>query len=173
MFDTDKQILKELNPIFAGLLRQLLTYAEERVLPFGIFSGLRTWEEQAKLYAKGRDEAGNIVDPKQVVTNAKPGSSWHNYGLAADIVLDIDNRPGLQPSWKEFVDANQDGANDWLTLGIKGQEFGLEWGGVCFKKQNGFIDVPHWQYRKGILSIKIAQDLYKQGGLELVWQKVI
>jgi hypothetical protein len=40
----------------------------------------RTMEEQAKLYAKGRTSGGRIV------TKAKPGQSFHNYGLAFDWV---------------------------------------------------------------------------------------
>jgi peptidoglycan L-alanyl-D-glutamate endopeptidase CwlK len=37
-------------------------------------------EEQAALYAKGRTVSGKIV------TKAKPGESYHNYGLAFDWV---------------------------------------------------------------------------------------
>jgi D-alanyl-D-alanine carboxypeptidase len=41
-----------------------------------IVQSLRTFDEQAKLYAQGRTTTGPIV------TNAKPGQSLHNYGVA-------------------------------------------------------------------------------------------
>ena len=44
-----------------------------------VLSGCRSWRQQAALYAQGRDKPGRIV------TNAPPGSSWHNYGLAIDL----------------------------------------------------------------------------------------
>jgi len=46
-----------------------------------VLSGLRSYQQQAALYAQGRTKPGKIV------TNARPGSSWHNYGLAIDLGL--------------------------------------------------------------------------------------
>ena len=46
--------------------------------------GLRTIDEQNALYAQGRTKAGPIV------TNAKGGSSYHNYGLAFDFCIVVD-----------------------------------------------------------------------------------
>lgn len=45
----------------------------------------RSSETQAKLYAQGRDAAGRVIDPKKVVTNAKPGQSYHEKGKAGHI----------------------------------------------------------------------------------------
>jgi hypothetical protein len=45
-----------------------------------IYCGMRSMEEQAALYAKGRTQPGKIV------TQAKPGTSYHNHGLAFDWV---------------------------------------------------------------------------------------
>jgi len=52
-----------------------------------IVQGLRTIEEQNSLYAQGRTKPGKIV------TNAKGGQSYHNYGMAIDFALlyDKDN----------------------------------------------------------------------------------
>jgi peptidoglycan L-alanyl-D-glutamate endopeptidase CwlK len=47
---------------------------------FEVLSGLRSYAQQAALFAQGRTKPGKIV------TNARPGSSWHNYGLAIDVV---------------------------------------------------------------------------------------
>ena len=52
---------------------------QSRIEPL-IYCGRRTMEEQAALYAKGRTVGGKIV------TKAKPGESYHNYGLAFDWV---------------------------------------------------------------------------------------
>ena len=54
--------------------------------------GLRTREEQNKLY--------NIYITNGKPKAAPPGKSPHEYGMAVDVVLDIDpDKPGLQPSW--------------------------------------------------------------------------
>lgn len=52
-----------------------------------VTSGLRTMAAQTALYAKGRDADGNVVDQSAVVTDAPPGSSAHNWGLAVDVAL--------------------------------------------------------------------------------------
>ena len=60
---------------------------------------LRTFKEQDDLYAIGRTKPGAKV------TNAKGGYSFHNYGLALDIVL-ID---GASASWDVKKDFDGDG----------------------------------------------------------------
>src|SRR5687768_12313312 len=52
---------------------------------------LRTFEEQAILYAQGRTKLYDARGKKLgKVTNAKPGYSFHQYGMAIDIVLVVD-----------------------------------------------------------------------------------
>ena len=46
-----------------------------------ITQGLRTFPEQQALYDQGRNGK-----PGKIVTNAKPGQSYHNWGLAIDLV---------------------------------------------------------------------------------------
>jgi peptidoglycan L-alanyl-D-glutamate endopeptidase CwlK len=53
-----------------------------------ISQGLRTWDEQNSLYAKGRNLAGEIIDENLVVTHAKGGESYHNFGLALDFFFE-------------------------------------------------------------------------------------
>ena len=56
-----------------------------------VVSGYRSIPEQIELYKKYK--AGG---PRA----APPGKSAHNFGLAIDVVLDMDGaKPGLQPSW--------------------------------------------------------------------------
>ena len=68
---------------------------------------LRTFKEQDDLYSQGRTRPGKIV------TNAKGGDSYHNYGLAIDIVLLVDrdgNGTFESASWETNVDFDVDGS---------------------------------------------------------------
>lgn len=56
----------------------------------------RSYEEQDALYSQGRNEKGEITDSSKVVTNAKGGQSYHNFGLAFDLtVYDKDGKKKL------------------------------------------------------------------------------
>lgn len=72
---------------------------------------LRTFAEQDALYSIGRtklyDETGKRLGK---VTNAKAGQSFHNYGLAFDIVL----LTGKTASWDTIKDFDGDGEADWM-----------------------------------------------------------
>lgn len=56
-----------------------------------VLEGYRSLERSKALYEAYKAGRGPIAAP--------PGQSAHNYGLAVDVVLDTDPRPGLQPSW--------------------------------------------------------------------------
>ena len=68
---------------------------------------LRTFKEQQDLYEIGRSKPGKKV------TNASAGLSYHNYGLAIDIVLIID---GKNASWDIKTDFDGDKKSDWLEI---------------------------------------------------------
>lgn len=91
---------------------------------------LRTMEQQQKLYEQGRTTAGKIV------TNAKAEQSYHNYGLAFDIVLLYDDGSGRfsQASW----DIERGG--DWKRVAEFFKAHGWEWGGDWRSP-----DYPHFQ----------------------------
>lgn len=93
--------------------------------PVRITEGFRSMERQAQLYAQGRTAPGNIV------TNAKPGESFHNYGVAVDFVFR-----------KEGYNASE---ALWQTLGTIGKKHGFEWGGDW----QGFTDRPHFELTLG------------------------
>lgn len=57
-------------------------------VPMKLFEGFRRPARQAALYAKGRNAAGVIVDRSQVVSFQPPWQSYHQYGFAADMVID-------------------------------------------------------------------------------------
>lgn len=95
---------------------------------------LRTFKEQAEIYAKGRTAPGKIV------SNARPGRSWHNYGMAVDIVLLV----GGGALWDIKTDFDGDGRPDWMEAVQVFKEYGWEWGGDW-----AFKDYPHFQKTLG------------------------
>jgi peptidoglycan LD-endopeptidase CwlK len=114
----------------------------------------RTNKEQDDLYAIGRTAAGKVV------TNAKGGQSYHNYGLAFDIVLIID---GATASWDTLTDFDGDKISDWMECVNIAKKYGWEWGGDWAK----FPDKPHFQttYGKTIAQLtgiqKFTQDNFQ------------
>lgn len=82
--------LSGLWPPMAEAVRYLLTWCERFGYSVTIVSGSRSMEEQASLYAKGRTPAEVQARVRKQgrggsVTDAPPGQSPHNYGLAVDI----------------------------------------------------------------------------------------
>ena len=156
----DKSLL---YPPFAEQLRYFESRLAEAKLPFHLFMGLRTFERQDELYAQGRTKPGRIV------TNARGGDSFHNYGLAADYVLDGQvERPGIQWSWDTRADLNADGRSDWLQMGEIAESCGLEWGG----RWKRFPDMPHVQNTYGLTLAEI-KEIYRKGhGIKAVWSEL-
>ena len=109
---------------------------------------LRTFAEQNALYAQGRSVPGKIV------TNARGGQSYHNYGLAIDIVLIID---GKTASWDVKTDFDGDGKSDWMEVVSIFKQHGWEWGGDW-----KFSDQPHFQKTFG-KSVRELQSLHLNG----------
>tara|TARA_R110000868_G_scaffold366664_2_gene629568 strand:+ start:48 stop:512 length:465 start_codon:yes stop_codon:yes gene_type:complete len=94
------------------------------------YYGLRTFENQAALYAQGRTLPGAIV------TDAKPGESAHNYGCASDWCLWVGNKP----VWPAVGDIF------WIEFSRAVVVSGGDWGGHFYKP-----DCPHVQ-----LSLKVS-----------------
>ena len=103
-----------------------------RATPVGVHpiitQGYRTFEESDKLYQQGR------TTPGEIVSNAKAGSSYHNYGCAIDFCLLINGKE----SWN--VDEN------WMTVVNIFKSHGFEWGG----NWKSIKDYPHLQMRFGL-----------------------
>jgi len=113
-------LLPEVQPIARALVQK----AAANGITIKVLSGLRTYEEQDALYAKGRTAPG----PK--VTNARAGYSNHNFGIAFDIgVFEGTKYLGESPKYK--------------AVGVLGMDLGLEWGG----NWKTIIDQPHYQLR--------------------------
>jgi peptidoglycan L-alanyl-D-glutamate endopeptidase CwlK len=118
---------------------------------------LRTFAEQDALYAQGRTKAGAKV------TNAKGGQSYHNYGLAIDIVLLVDkdkNGTYESASWDIKTDFDGDGKADWMEIVTIFKRYGFEWGGDW-----KFNDAPHFQKTFG-KSINELAELHKKNKVD-------
>ena len=117
------------HPLVATKARQLIERAYREGINVIITQGFRTIEEQNALYAQGRTKPGKIV------TNARGGYSYHNFGLAFDFaVLNADGS----------VNWNVD--EKWKRVGAIGKSLGLEWGGDW----KDFKDYPHFQMTFGL-----------------------
>ena len=118
---------------------------------------LRTFAEQDALYAQGRTKPGAVV------TKAKGGQSYHNYGLAIDIVLLVDkdkNGTFETASWDVKTDFDGDGKSDWQEVVAIFKRYGYEWGGDW-----KFNDAPHFQKTFG-KSVAELQSLHKAGKVD-------
>lgn len=93
-----------------------------------ITSTYRDYESQQALYNQGR------TTPGPVVTNAKPGYSFHNFKCAVDVVPLINGKP----VW--------DNEELWKKIGEIGKSCGLEWAG----EWKTFKEYPHFQYTGGL-----------------------
>lgn len=111
---------------------------------------LRTFAEQNELYAQGRTKAGSKI------TNAKGGYSYHNYGLAIDIVLVTGNAA----SYDTKKDFDGDGKADWIEVVNVFKQYGWEWGGDW-----KFYDAPHFQKTFGY-SVRDLLSLYVKGKVD-------
>lgn len=159
--------LNGLYPAVGALAENIITEARNQGMEVDCFSGLRTFKEQADLYAQGRTKPGKVV------TKSLPGQSMHNWGVAFDLVFDADNwKPGMQWSW--------DDKWPWKKLGKLGESMGLEWGG----NWTALRDYPHFQMTYG-LHLDAFYDVYRkakaladsqgapidfQGVLNTVWE---
>jgi hypothetical protein len=80
--EASSRTLRAIDSLDASFQKQVRGWVNEmvtsRIEPL-IYCGRRTMEEQAALYAKGRTDGSS-----KIVTKAKPGESYHNYGLAFD-----------------------------------------------------------------------------------------
>lgn len=136
-----------LHPIVEEKSEELARQAQAAGIDILITDGFRSIEEQDGLHAQGRNMAGNIV------THARGGESYHNYGLAIDFALQLENG---DVAWDIERDGNGNGKSDWFEVAAIGKELGFTWGGDW---QN-FKDYPHLQMTFG-LSISELQQGYR------------
>ena len=119
--------LSALDPYVAKLAHEFLRLCSANGLDVRILAAFRSWDESDRLYALGR------TAPGAVVSNARAGDSYHNWGLAFDAAPFVNNV------------MTTDRAKFYL-MGHLGEQVGLQWGGT-FKS---IVDLPHFQYTFGL-----------------------
>jgi len=143
----------ELNPVVSERSNQLIQQAAKKGIEVVITDGFRSAADQDKLYEQGRTTGGNIV------TNAKGGESYHNFGLAIDFALET---PSGDVIWDREYDRNENGVADWTEVVQMAKALGFDWGGDW----KGFKDYPHLEMNFG-LTIADLQNGERPAGTSL------
>lgn len=126
-----------LHPTVEEKSRELIAAAEEAGINIIITDDFRSAEEQDILHQQGRSNSGNIV------TYAEGGESYHNYGLAIDFALQLDDGSVV---WDIERDDNGNGRPDWFEVADIGKSLGFDWGGDWER----FKDYPHLEMTFGL-----------------------
>ena len=124
-------LLSTLQPAMRPLVQTLLDNCEAAGIPCDLVQGARSYAEQQKVYDQGRTAPGPIV------SNAPPGDSYHNFGLAVDLVPRV---------YKSLPNWNPTGPY-WAQVGQIGEALGLTWGGRFSRP-----DKPHFELEAAPLS---------------------
>jgi peptidoglycan LD-endopeptidase CwlK len=150
MDTVSEQRLSEVYPGLAVKVRAMADQLAAEGIDIRVTQSLRTLAEQEALYAAGRTAGGNVV------TDAQPGYSWHNFGLAVDVAPLTPQGPDWNinhPVWQRIVAVGE-------SLGMVA---GATW--------RSFPDWPHFQLT-GTFPISpndAARSLLATGGVSAVW----
>lgn len=120
-----KRSIDTLRPKVRELARRLVAECKKRGFVIRVVRGRRSVAQQEKYYAQGRTKPGLVI------TSARGGYSFHNYGVAFDI------RPVEKDEKKKKA--------LYREAGRMGKKLGLVWGGDWKR----FPDMPHFQYTAG------------------------
>ena len=149
--EAGSRTMRAIDTLDVGFQKQVRGWVNEMVtsrITTLIYCGRRTMEEQAALYAKGRTSKGKIV------TKARPGESYHNYGLAFDWVP-LKQNPKNADLW--FADW------DDQTAFLLGDQVGLSFGLVGISWETGHLQTSLFQSWRDI----------PRNPVEQVWAKDI
>jgi peptidoglycan LD-endopeptidase CwlK len=129
-FDIGSELrIATLLPAVQVMARHVLTTARAAGYDVRVLSGARTYSEQTSLYAQGRAKPGPIV------TNAKAGSSLHNFACAIDLGLFVNGKYSAK-----LADY------DKIAKVVKADPHPEEWGGDW----RTLHDAPHYQLTGGL-----------------------
>ena len=161
--DTTSEIrLQAVNPTLAAKVRLVDAEFQRETGDdhLEVVQGLRNYAEQLRLWSIGRKQQDDgtwvVVNESLVVTQAPPGYSWHEFGLADDPVprslLPIKGWCPESPLW--------------ATMARIAQSYGLVVGACWHHK-----DLPHVQLtgRFPVSPDDEVRQLFQQGGLQAVW----
>jgi peptidoglycan LD-endopeptidase CwlK len=125
-----------------ALCRESLGRIRASGLDARVISGTRTYAEQTAIYRRGR-----FGNPGPVISNAKAGQSWHNFGRAWDI--------GIFKNGKYLADGPE-----YTEASIPGKIPGVEWGGDW----RSLKDKPHYQVVGDFSTLAAVRNNFERGG---------
>jgi peptidoglycan L-alanyl-D-glutamate endopeptidase CwlK len=138
------QRIGELNAIVAAKAREWYDLCWAEGIRVYVVCGYRSWDQQAVEYGKGRTQAAlNALGYSHIkaqpnvkqVTNAKPGTSMHQYRLALDYCL-------LDDMGKDVWTVNA----DWKRAAAIAKKLGFFWGADF----QSIYDPPHLERTFGL-----------------------
>ena len=137
---TAQHYVNELHPAAQAQFLQLFQRINELGYHVIVTSGYRTFQEQQKLHAQNS-------------SNAKPGRSYHNYGLALDINI---AKNGVQLY-------KADSAAKWNATGVPqaAKALGFKWGG----DYSSYHDPVHFELRLASPDALLALGIEQYGAL--------
>lgn len=140
----NEEKVTKLHPKIRCSVRDFINDAEKDLgIKLVIVQGLRTYEEQNRLYAKGRTAPGSVV------TKAKGGQSNHNFGVAIDVFP-------LHEDGKLHMADDKKNIELLKKVAPIGKRHGFKWGGDW----KSFKDYPHFENMYG-KSLSELRQLYR------------
>lgn len=135
---TSERILT-LHPLIRQNAIDFILESQDQGINLRITQAYRTIEEQDKLYWQSRGE-----NTGPWVTDAKGGRSYHNYGLAIDVVEIIDGKANWNFDTKKVAEIAIDNGFEWpLPVNDAGHfqiSFGHSWQTLLDRVQNNQIE---------------------------------
>lgn len=136
--------LDTLEPDFRLIVEKLIAKTNEATgRKWGISDARRTMAQQAAIYAQGRTKPGKVV------SNAPPGRSAHNFGLAVDLWP----MKGNDFDWRASNDLFKIMADIAVSLGLTA--------GFYFKTIHDapHVEMPRWKEQQALWNtgkVKVA-----------------
>jgi peptidoglycan L-alanyl-D-glutamate endopeptidase CwlK len=120
----------KVQQLFRDWIAECQIIAKALGYEYKAISGDRSWNEQARLYAQGRTSPGKII------TNARPGYSNHNFGIAVDMGVFKDGK---------YVDESKPAEAELVHKKAAdiAKKYNIAWGG----NWTSFKDYPHFEYK--------------------------
>ena len=153
-----EQRLSQVIPELAAQIELLDSAMVKQGILIRVVQGLRSWEAQEALYAQGRTAPGEIV------TDAPPGHSMHEFGLAVDCM------PSLNAIGQPYSPDGVGGSLRYVAMVAAAEALGLVSGSTWISIK----DYPHLQVA-GVPASPTDQMRadFSSGGLPLVWSNVL